>query len=95
MKIRYVASAAASMAAILCQAQDRMLSVSTAAGDRATSAAAAQAACRAAARATLHDHGIERGYGPTPIRRCNSAPASPTQKPKGPVSTDSGDSQKN
>ena len=39
---------------------------------------ATYAACAAAARRTLHDHGIERGYGPMPVTSCiGAAPRSP------------------
>ena len=29
--------------------------------------------CAANARRALHDHGIERGYGPMPVKTCNKA----------------------
>ncbi|NKE67578.1 hypothetical protein RAMLITH_17280 [Ramlibacter sp. RBP-2] len=32
--------------------------------------AAAYAECAARVRKTLHDHGLERGYGPMPIKAC-------------------------
>lgn len=35
-----------------------------------TTPAATYADCAARARKTLHDHGMERGYGPMPIKAC-------------------------
>ena len=32
--------------------------------------AATYADCAARARKTLHDHGMERGYGPMPVKAC-------------------------
>ena len=37
--------------------------------------ATAYADCAARVRKTLHDHGIERGYGPMPIKACMQATA--------------------
>lgn len=42
---------------------------------RQDAAAAKRGDCAALARQSLHDHGLERGYGPTPVKACNKAAA--------------------
>lgn len=38
--------------------------------------------CAARARRTLHDHGVERGYGPMPVKAClRTASAGASDKP--------------
>jgi len=42
---------------------------------RQDAVAAKRGDCAALARQSLHDHGLERGYGPMPVKACNKAAA--------------------
>lgn len=62
-----ISAAALSLAVLGACAQDAFV--------RQDAASAKRADCTTSARRALHDHGIERGYGPMPVKACNKAAA--------------------
>lgn len=66
MVIRIVSAALLTVAALAVHAQESTVQQPTSAG------AAMNGIDCAAARRARHDHGIERGYGPMPIKGCST-----------------------
>lgn len=70
--IRIIVAAAVAAGTGALYAQDTRVAAQPAVRASSSEVAVAQAECRTAARRVLHDHGIERGYGPMPIKACNN-----------------------